>query len=115
MFFSDIVQFTDLSDTLKPERLALVINTYLLEMASIAIECSGRIEKFIGDAILVFFGDPETESKVEDSLHCTEMAIRMRQRVEELREMQREFESRYPESSASDAGASLSSSTKRGP
>ena len=110
MFFSDIVQFTDLSDTLKPERLALVINTYLLEMASIllemasiAIECSGTIEKFIGDAILVFFGDPETESKVEDSLHCTEMAIRMRQRVEELREMQREFESRYPESSASDA------------
>lgn len=84
VFFSDIVQFTDLSDTLEPERLALVINSYLSEMASIAIECGGTIDKFIGDAILVFFGDPETEGEVEDALHCAEMAIRMRQHVEEL-------------------------------
>ena len=62
IFFSDIEQFTDLSDTLEPERLTAVINSYLSEMSSIAIECGGTIDKFIGDAIMVFFGDPETKA-----------------------------------------------------
>jgi len=84
VFFSDIEQFTDLSDTLEPERLASVINLYLSEMSSIAIECGGTIDKFIGDAILVFFGDPETLGEDEDALHCVEMALRMNQRVTEL-------------------------------
>jgi len=84
VFLSDIVQFTDLSDTLEPERLATVINSYLSEMASIAIECGGTIDKFIGDAVLVFFGDPETEGDTQDALKCVEMALRMRARVAEL-------------------------------
>jgi class 3 adenylate cyclase len=84
VFFSDIVQFTDLSDTLEPERLALVINSYLSEMASIALDCGGTIDKFIGDAILVFFGDPESAGETEDALKCLEMAIRMQMRVGEL-------------------------------
>ena len=75
IFFSDIEQFTDLSDTLEPERLANVINSYLSEMASIAIDCGGTIDKFIGDAILVFFGDPETAGDEEDALKCVEMAL----------------------------------------
>jgi class 3 adenylate cyclase len=81
---SDIVQFTDLSDTLEPERLATVINSYLSEMASIALDCGGTIDKFIGDAILVFFGDPDSEGETEDALNCVEMALRMHARVAEL-------------------------------
>ncbi len=84
IFLSDIVQFTDLSDTLEPERLAKVINSYLSEMASIALDCGGTIDKFIGDAVLVFFGDPESEGETEDALKCVEMAIRMQNRVAEL-------------------------------
>jgi class 3 adenylate cyclase len=84
IFLSDIVQFTDLSDTLEPERLATIINSYLSEMASIAIECGGTIDKFIGDAILVFFGDPESAGETENALKCVEMALRMRARVAEL-------------------------------
>ena len=84
IFFSDIVQFTDLSDTLEPERLALVINSYLSEMASIALECGGTIDKFIGDAVLIFFGDPESDGETEDALKCLEMAIRMQLRIGEL-------------------------------
>ncbi len=84
IFFSDIEQFTDLSDTLEPERLANVINSYLSEMASIAIDCGGTIDKFIGDAVLVFFGDPETAGDEEDALKCVEMALRMRGRIAEL-------------------------------
>ncbi|MFT7596027.1 MAG: adenylate cyclase [Paracoccaceae bacterium] len=84
IFFSDIVQFTDLSDTMEPERLAIVINSYLSEMTNIAIECGGTIDKFIGDAVLVFFGDPDSEGDVEDALRCVEMAVRMQERVEEM-------------------------------
>jgi len=84
IFLSDIVSFTDLSDSLEPERLAAVINSYLSEMASIALEAGGTIDKFIGDAVLVFFGDPESEGETEDALRCIEMALRMRLRVAEL-------------------------------
>ena len=84
IFLSDIVKFTDLADTLEPERLAAVINTYLSEMSAIAVECGGTIDKFIGDAVLIFFGDPETEGEQEDALKCAEMAIRMMKRVGEL-------------------------------
>ena len=68
----------------EPERLAAVINSYLSEMSAIAVECGGTIDKFIGDAVLVFFGDPETEGEEEDALKCAEMAIRMMKRVGEL-------------------------------
>ncbi|WP_170766072.1 adenylate/guanylate cyclase domain-containing protein [Ruegeria lacuscaerulensis] len=42
------------------------------------------IDKFIGDAILVFFGDPETNGVREDALACVRMAIAMRDRLAEL-------------------------------
>ena len=84
IFLSDIVKFTDLADTLEPERLATVVNSYLSEMSSIALECGGTIDKFIGDAVLIFFGDPESEGETEDALKCAEMAIRMMKRVGEL-------------------------------
>jgi len=84
IFFSDIEGFTDISDGMEPERLAFFINTYLSEMSNIAIEYGGTIDKFIGDAILVFFGDPETEGDRNDALNCARMALRMRDRVREL-------------------------------
>jgi adenylate cyclase len=84
VFLSDIVQFTDIADTMEPERLATVINSYLSEMAAIAIDCGGTIDKFIGDAVLVFFGDPESDGEREDAVKCVEMALRMQLRVSEL-------------------------------
>lgn len=85
IFFSDIEGFTEISDGMEPERLAFVINTYLSEMSKIAIEYGGTIDKFIGDAILVFFGDPETEGGKNAAIKCAKMALRMRERVQELR------------------------------
>jgi class 3 adenylate cyclase len=87
IFFSDIEGFTDITDGMEPERLAFFINTYLREMSDIAIEHGGTIDKFIGDAMLVFFGDPETEGDRADALRCARMALRMRERILELEKL----------------------------
>ncbi len=90
IFFSDLEGFTDLSDGMEPERLSFLINTYLSEMSNIAIEHGGTIDKFIGDAILVFFGDPETEGDRSDALRCARMALRMQERLRELEKVWQE-------------------------
>ena len=87
VFFSDIVGFTDITDGIEPERLAFMINTYLSEMSKIALQFGGTIDKFIGDAIMVFFGDPETKGEKEDTVRCIKMAIAMQKRAIELQEL----------------------------
>jgi len=87
IFFSDIEGFTDITDGMEPEGLAFVINTYLSEMSAIALDCGGTIDKFIGDAMLIFFGDPETDGEKEDAIKCAQMALRMQQRADELQDV----------------------------
>jgi len=75
---------------MEPEKLAYLNNSYLSEMSKIAIEFGGTIDKFIGDAILIFFGDPETEGDHKDAIKCVKMAVRMRERVAELQKVWQE-------------------------
>ncbi len=84
VFFSDIQGFTDLTDRLEAERLSELLNSYLSEMAVIADKHGGTIDKFIGDGIMIFFGDPETRGRKEDALACVRMALAMRERVAAL-------------------------------
>ncbi|MDC3023515.1 adenylate/guanylate cyclase domain-containing protein [Pelagibacteraceae bacterium] len=84
IFFSDIVNFTDLSDSLEAEKLALILNNYLSEMSLIAINSNATIDKFIGDAILSFHGAPETLGDENDAINCISMALEMKERVNEL-------------------------------
>jgi len=84
IFFSDIVNFTDLSDSLEAEKLALILNNYLSEMSLIAINSNATIDKFIGDAILSFHGAPETVGDENDAINCISMALEMKERVDEL-------------------------------
>ena len=84
VFFSDIKGFTDLSDSLDPDLLAELINEYLSAMTEIALKHGGTIDKFIGDAILVFFGDPESDGLKKDASKCLSMAIAMQKKVAEL-------------------------------
>jgi adenylate cyclase len=84
VFFSDIAGFTDLTDRLEAEVVSDVLNRYLSEMAVIADGCGGTIDKFIGDGIMIFFGDPQTRGRKEDAIECVGMALRMKQRTVEL-------------------------------
>ncbi len=86
VFFSDIKDFTMTTDSMESEALTALINEYLNEMSKIALEYGGTIDKYIGDAIMIFFGDPETKGQKEDALACVNMALAMRTRMNELRE-----------------------------
>jgi len=84
IFFSDIQDFTATTERMQPEEIALLLNEYLTEMSNIALQHGGTIDKFIGDAILIFFGDPETQGMAEDAKACLRMAVSMQSRLAEL-------------------------------
>ena len=87
VFFSDIKGFTEITDSLEPEVLSSLLNNYLNEMSKIALKYGGTIDKFVGDAIMIFFGDPETKGQKEDAKACVLMAIEMRERMKYLQKM----------------------------
>jgi adenylate cyclase len=84
IFFSDIQNFTATTERLQPEQVTLLLNEYFTEMSAIALEHGGTIDKFIGDAMLIFFGDPETKGEVGDAEACLRMAWEMQHRLREL-------------------------------
>ena len=84
VFFSDIVNFTAISDKLESEELTALLNFYLNEMSQIALKHGATIDKYIGDAIMIFFGDPESFGIEEDARKCVAMAVEMQQRMAEL-------------------------------
>jgi len=84
VFFSDLVGFTSISDSLESEEITAMLNYYLTEMSKIALEFGGTIDKYVGDAIVIFFGDPETSGVKEDARNCVNMAIEMQKKMQEL-------------------------------
>jgi PAS domain S-box-containing protein len=84
VFFSDIAGFTGISDSLESEELTNLLNHYLTEMSKIALDYGATIDKYVGDAIIAFFGDPETRGVKEDARACVNMAIAMQRRLREL-------------------------------
>jgi class 3 adenylate cyclase/phosphoglycerate-specific signal transduction histidine kinase len=89
VFFSDIAGFTETADRLESEDLTRLLNHYLTEMSKIAISYGATIDKYVGDAIVIFFGDPETRGVGEDALACVEMAIAMRTKMRQLQDVWR--------------------------
>ena len=84
IFFSDIKDFTATTERLQPEQITQLLNEYFTEMSKIALQHGGTIDKFVGDAMLIFFGDPETKGEAEDAKACLRMALEMQQRLAEL-------------------------------
>ena len=84
IFFSDIADFTETTDDLESEELTALLNHYLTEMTKIAFAHGATVDKYIGDAILAFFGDPESRGVKEDAMACVNMAIAMQRRMWDL-------------------------------
>jgi class 3 adenylate cyclase len=96
IFFSDVVNFTETTDKLESEDLTNLLNRYLTEMSDIALQHGATIDKYIGDAIMVFFGDPETKGLKEDALACVRMAIAMLRRMRQLQSEWQELGAEKP-------------------
>ena len=90
IFFSDIVDFTAMTERLQPEEVTALLNEYLTEMSKIAYAHGATLDKFIGDAILAFFGDPNTLGPREDARACLRMAVAMQERLSQLQDKWRE-------------------------
>ncbi|WP_084307859.1 adenylate/guanylate cyclase domain-containing protein [Phytopseudomonas flavescens] len=86
VFFSDIRGFTELSEELEAEALTDLLNTYLNEMSKICMKFGGTIDKFIGDSVMVFFGDPSSQGAKKDAMAAVSMAIAMRKHMKVLRQ-----------------------------
>ena len=86
VFFSDIVNFTSISEKMDPDELGRFLNYYLTTMSELVLKYGGTIDKFIGDAIMVFFGDPSSEGLETDASNCFHMAVEMQEFLAENRE-----------------------------
>jgi len=84
VFFSDIQGFSSLSEELEAETLTEVLNSYLFEMNKIASKHRGTIDKFMGDGVMIIFGDNKSEGVKKDCLRSIAMAVEMRRKMKEL-------------------------------
>lgn len=83
IFFSDLQDFTKISEGLDPEPLINLLNEYLTAMTEIILEEEGTVDKFIGDAIVAFWNAPlesaeHAEKAVRAALRCQERLQAMR-------------------------------------
>lgn len=74
VLFSDIVGFTAQTERSIPAAMTHALNAYFDRMAELVEAHKGTLDKFIGDACMVFFGDPLTRGPQEDALACIRLA-----------------------------------------
>ena len=83
ILFSDIKSFTTHSSVMEPDEIQRLLNEYFDAMVEIVFKYEGTVDKFIGDGLMVFFGDPEPQE--DHALRCVRAAIEMQEKVRELR------------------------------
>lgn len=82
MLFSDIKDFTSISENLQPEQLAQFMNTYLTAMSDIIMNNGGTVDKYIGDAIVAVWGAPVDDP--DHAIHAVKASLQMRTALAEL-------------------------------
>lgn len=88
VLFSDVVGFTSISEKLTPAELTEFINEYLSEMSFVIRKEGGTLDKYIGDAIMAFWGAP-----IDDQDHATHgvlAALGMHEKLQELKKVYKE-------------------------
>jgi len=91
MFFCDLVGFTAFSERAEPEQIEYLLNNYLGEISRIAHEHGGTVDKFMGDGIMIFFGDPDSQGEKEDAIACVTMANSIRDHFPNLQKLWCDF------------------------
>jgi CHASE3 domain sensor protein len=84
IFFSDVRGFTSAAEQMEPEALVDELNEYLTEMTEIVFKHGGTLDKYVGDAVMVFFGDPIPQN--DHARRAVLMGFEMRERMAELQQ-----------------------------
>lgn len=82
VLFMDVRDFTSISENMTPEQLSDYLNVFLTAMTEVIHECNGTIDKYMGDAIMAFWGAPIANDK--HASDACRAALKMRSRLEEL-------------------------------
>jgi adenylate cyclase len=84
VLFADIRNFTTISEKMNPDLISEILNEYFSALVPIIEEHNGVLNKFVGDAMLVIFGEPKkSETHALDAVRC---GIRMLKKVKYLQE-----------------------------
>jgi adenylate cyclase len=82
MFFSDVRGFTSMSEKMEPQEVQQLLSEYFTEMTRILFKHGGTLDKFMGDAVMAFFGNPEPQP--DHALRAVLMALEMQKAVAQL-------------------------------
>jgi adenylate cyclase len=82
MFFSDVRGFTSMSEKMEPQEVQQLLSEYFTEMTRILFKHGGTLDKFMGDAVMAFFGNPEPQP--DHALRAVLMALEMQEAVGRL-------------------------------
>ena len=86
LFFSDIKDFTPITDSMEPEDMARLLNEYFSKMNEIIIQYGGTLANIQGDALFVIFGAPDKTDDRDHALKCVKMAIAMQRKMSSLQQ-----------------------------
>jgi adenylate cyclase len=82
IFFSDLRKFTAATEEMEPEEIVRLLNEYFSEMTQLVFSHGGTLDKFIGDGLMAFFGDPMPMT--DHAKRAVQMALEMQEKMKEL-------------------------------
>jgi len=86
VLFSDVRDFTKMTEKIDPTEMVLQLNEYLQEMTSCVFANEGTLDKFIGDAVMAVWGNIKTQSPAHDALAAVKTVMMMKERLLVLNE-----------------------------